>query len=32
VDAFLDEDNPPVRITVSTQGVQAHYAQLDSSD
>jgi hypothetical protein len=25
VDAFLDEDNPPARLAVSTQGIEAHY-------
>jgi hypothetical protein len=26
VDAFLETDDPPLRIVVSTQGLQAHYA------
>jgi hypothetical protein len=26
VDAFLETDDPPVRIVVSTQGLHAHYA------
>jgi hypothetical protein len=27
VDAFLDAENPPERVVVSTQGLQAHYAE-----
>jgi hypothetical protein len=32
VDAFLDADDPPVRIVVSTQGLEPHYADHRSGD
>jgi hypothetical protein len=32
VDAFLETDDPPVRIVVSTQGLQAHYTGPRASD
>jgi hypothetical protein len=32
VDAFLDTEDPPVRIVISTQGLEAHYGVVGSSD